>query len=490
MPRKQNEPKSVEWSEKMITRLIDTLNEMYAGISLIPFSEPPRSKLRQEYWTQCRRLREKLKEVGGEIVVESYDAVLTSATKREMDIGWFGGAGHNFDELTEIQLHHEVFLDREFKLPRFGTGPCNHPNAEKLYAAAHGMVREHMHLALGAGSHSASVSITPAFLESMTNLFIEAGHMIMCMRPSSSNPPVKISTIASWSEAVSTLFTMVNILITIRPDAERESEIRANWELCRVHLNGRSTTIMTIESYLQGIHMVLFELARKMREHVTDRIQMMAASLDDKFIEYEKKYYLTQKQTTITRKWMGAVARNSAKMNLSAQAIHSQAIVDLISGEFLPQETDFVQARFPETMLLDFERCGMLRCEFTSLIRSHIALIAAVQTNCVAHTTVYLEKDGVGSVLRWGVSGEIELAVLDRAVNSDSTTTFKALRARLCKLLLEANGEKKAAQFFPEVIDAPNLKKRLDTLVWWVGRIKVANFAVHKELYEQIVASA
>ena len=104
-----------------------------------------------------------------------------------------------------------------------------------------------------------------------------------------------------------------------------------------------------------------------------------------------------------------------------------------------------------------------------------------------------LEKDSVGSVLRWGVSGQRTQEakiVLDRAVGSDSTTTFKALRARLCKLLLEANGEKKAVQFFPEVIDAPNLKKRLDTLVWWVGRIKVANFAVHKELYEQIVASA
>ena len=490
--RRNNRPPRQAHDEKFATRVQDTMTEMFCGMERIPFSEPPDSSIRREFWTQCGRLRKKLLEVGGQEKVQAYEDMLDRALDKKVDAGWFGESGRSLSEMTEIQLHHEVFLNRNFQLPKFGAGPCNHPRAEKLFEAGHGAVREKLHVAISTKINKPRMAVTQWFLQAINDLFKEAASMIVVVRPAAQSFPA-FSPITSWRDAVDSLASMVEITIQIRRTPEREAEIRGYWECCRVHLDKAATTqsAIAIESYFQGIYMVLSELGRKMREHVRDRIDIIKAATDEKFIEYEKMFYTTRQmqQRELTRKWIA----EAAVPGLDAETVHSRAIVNLITGETLATEVEFTRANFPETMLLDFDRCGMLRCEYRALVTSYIALIAATQTDSLPAMIEHLDDDDPGEIpdLRMLCANiPTAKAALEQSLGGAeaSSSLGKMLRARLTKLLLETRGEMEKVPFFPESIDAPTLKRRAGMFVWRVGRIKAANFIVHKELYETIVA--
>jgi len=495
MPSRRNhKPSSPQaFDEKFAARVQDTLTEMFCGVERIPFSEPPDSAIRREFWTQCDRLRKKLREVGGQEKVQAYEDMLDRALDKRVDAGWFGESGRSLSEMTEVQLHHEVFLNRNFQLPKFGAGPCNHPKAEKLYEAGHGAVREKLHVAVTTKINRPGVAVTQWFIQAINDLFKEAASMIVVIRPAAQSFPA-FSPISTWGDAVDSLASMVEIAIRIRHTAEREAEIRRFWECCRAHLDRTATSqsAIDIESYFQGTYMVLSELGRKMREHVKDRIDIMKAAPDEKFIEYEKMFYTMpqMQQRERTRKWIA----KAAAPGLDAETVHSRAIVNLITGETLATETEFTRANFPETMLLDFDRCGMLRCEYKALVIDYIALIAATQTDSLPAMVEYLDDDDPGEIPDLHMLCAViptARAALEQSLGGaeESSSLGKMLRARLTKMLLETRGEKiTKVPFFPESINAPTLKRRVGMFVWRVGRIKAANFTVHKELYEAMVA--
>ena len=247
---------------------------------------------------------------------------------------------------------------------------------------------------------------------------------------------------------------------------------------------GTTQSPIAVEAYLQGMYMVLSELARKNREHVIERLQKIKDKPEERFVAYEKLYYSTQTEWALTRKWIG----KNASPGLDVKTIHSRAVVGIIAGETLPTEAEFVLDNFPETLRMDFERCGMLRREFSCLVTSYVALIAATQTESLPAMLEYLEDDAVGEKPDLHRLSVIVPGAKD--VMTEQSALGKMLGARLCKLLLESSGEAVAeTSYFPKSIHAPKLKKRADSLVWWVGRIKAANFTIHKELYETIVAA-
>ena len=230
MPRKPPAPNSPQHTEKMVARLQDALTDVYCAIENVPFSEPPGSQLRKEFWGQSERLRNKLVEVGGTETLFEYMNMLSDAlSERKLKVGWFGSAGHNFIELNEIQMHHEMFLDRDFQLPNWGAGPCNHPKAEKLYEAAHGIVRERMHYILIKNYKAAGIKIDSKFLKCTHDMFIEAARMVTTIH--SQNTTVQgLRPVTSWCDAVSSLESMVQITIAVRYTEQRAAEIQACWE--------------------------------------------------------------------------------------------------------------------------------------------------------------------------------------------------------------------------------------------------------------------